>query len=267
MHTLIQRWDALIAEVLGRFDVILAKASAASQPLLENVVDDLSQLTLPWTAVEQQKHRYGEEISDGWDEVSDQLSEVGGLPEGVMDQQGKKRDQATCELAIRYQRAYSGVMAAAADRMRAHALAADARRSYCPSCGAAMDRVNPVSQALNVECPYCNALVSVEPGAALRMFASGGALFLGEREAFPAWEAMTRAETQMKQYRNRKDVPLELLQHYEAAARAYWTTRLTVETSFVPEQAPYLESKVQRYVGDVHKQLRGYWQWRQAQAG
>ena len=62
------------------------------------------------------------------------------------------------------------------------------------------------------------AATSGDP-TARRVFAGSGALCLGQRAAFDAWEAMTRAETKMGQYRKSRDVPMSLLEQYETAAR------------------------------------------------
>jgi hypothetical protein len=266
MNAVIQKWDQILGNVIGRFDVVLAEATSASQPLVDGIEGDLGPLTVAWGAVETQKHRHGEEISSAWNQISSELSQHGGLPEGTMAQEGNKRDLAVRELEIRYQRSYRWTMGAAADRLLARALVSDAGNFCCTNCGAPLDNIKVVSQALNVECGYCGSLVTVEPGTALRNFAAMGALFLAERDAFPPWEAMVRAELQMKQYRNHGDVPLGLLQHYEAAARAYWSTRLQTETRYVPEQLKYLDSKLDRYVKDVHRTLHQYPQWRRAQA-
>jgi hypothetical protein len=122
------------------------------------------------------------------------------------------------EIEIRYTRAYRLAVAAAADVMRQRALQADARNRSCKRCGASLDRIRLSGMALNVECGYCLAVNTIEPGQALRAFAVVGAMALAERQALELWEAMTRALTQINQYRERKDVPLELLREYERGA-------------------------------------------------
>jgi len=58
-------------------------------------------------------------------------------------------------------------------------------------------------------------------------------------------------------------VPLELLRELESTSRQYWTTTLSVEARHAPEQQQYLQAKIDRYMHDVEKTLRQYWQWRQ----
>jgi hypothetical protein len=265
VHPVIHKWNSRINEILADFDGILAEATSASQSLLPQIELDLTPLTRPWGAVEHQKHRYTAALADAWDQVSDELSEIDDLPEGVMMQEGNKRDFASCEIEIRYTRAYRLVMAAAGDVMRERAIEADARVRACTHCGAPLDRIRQVSQALNVECGYCNAVNTVEPGQALRAFGASAAHYLGERAALPSWEEMTRAEAQMHSYRERREVPLGLLHAYQDAARRYFTTRLSVEAELVPEQVPYVATRVEGYMKSVQKTLREYWQWRQQQ--
>jgi hypothetical protein len=267
MHQVIERWNAAIADVLARVDATLADASAGSQAVIAHIESDLTPLVRPWGALEHQMHQYREQIAETWLRISDEFSEVGGLPEGVMRREGAKRNWATSEIEIRYTRAYRLAVAAAADVMRHRAVAADAHACPCRRCGALLDRITLSGMALNVECGYCRAVNTIEPGRALRAFAAAGAMALAERQALDLWETMTRALTQINNYRERKDVPLELLQEYERAGRGYWTKRLTAEADYAPEQRPFVTQKIDSYMKSVNKTLRQHWQWRQFAGG
>ena len=259
----IDRWNAIIVDVLARVDGTLADATAGSHAVIAQLGTDLGPLTQPWTAVQHQMHQYTSEISDAWNRISDQFSAVDNLADGVMWREGGKRNRATKEVDIRYNRAWRLVMAAAADVLRQRALEADARTTLCRRCGAPLDRIRLSGMALNVECGYCQAINTIEPGPALRMFAVTGAMYLAERQALDQWEAMTIAETQINSYRDRKEVPLDLLREYERAGRGYWTERMTVEAEFAPELRPYVQQKIDSYMKSVNKKLRDHWQWRQ----
>jgi hypothetical protein len=267
MHQVIERWNAAIAGVLGRVDATLADASAGSQAVIAHIGSDLTPLVQPWGVVEHQMHQYREQIAETWLRISDELSTVSSLPDGVMWREGAKRDWATKEIEIRYTRAYRLAVAAAADVMRHRALQADAHACPCRRCGALLDRTRLSGMALNVECGYCRAVNTIEPGRALRAFAVVGAMALAERQALDLWEAMTRALTQINYYRERKDVPLELLREYERAGRGYWTKRLAAEADFAPEQRPFVTQKIESYMKSVNKTLRQHWQWRQFAGG
>ena len=263
----IERWNAAIADVLVRVDATLADASAGSQAVIAHIGSDLTPLVQPWGAVEHQMHQYREQLAETWLRISDELAGAGGLPDGVMWREGAKRNWATSEIDIRYTRAYRLAVAAAADVLRHRAVAADAHDSPCRRCGALLDRIRLSGVARNVECGYCRAVNTIEPGRALRAFAAAGALALAERQALDRWEAMTRALAQINHYRERKDVPLELLREYERAGRGYWTERLTAEADFAPEQRPFVAEKIESYMKSVHKTLRQHWQWRQLADG
>jgi hypothetical protein len=267
MQQVIERWNAAIAEVLARVDATLADATAGSQPVIARIESDLTPLVQPWGAVEYQMHQYREQVADAWRGISDELSGVSDLPDGALWQEGGKRDWATSEIEIRYTRAYRLAVAAASDVLRQRAVAADARSRRCGQCGAQLDRIRLSGLALNVECGYCRAVNTIEPGLALRAFAAVGAMALAERQALDQWEAMTRAHGRIKRYRERTDVPLELLRGYERAGRDYWTTRAGAEADFAPEQRPFVEQRVESSMKGVHKTLRQYWQWRQPAGG
>ena len=267
MQQVIERWNMAIADVLRHVDATLADASAGSQAVIAHIGLDLAPLVQPWAAVEHQMHQYREQVSETWNRVSDEFSAVGGLPDGVMWREGAKRNWATSEIEIRYTRAYRLAVAAAADVMRQRALQADAHDCPCRQCGARLDRIRLSGMALNVECGYCRAVNTIEPGQALRMFAVVGAMALAERQALDLWEAMTRRLAQINDYRERKDVPLELLQEYERVGRGYWTTRITAEANLVPEQRQFVAQKIESYMKSVNKTLRQHWQWREFVAG
>jgi hypothetical protein len=225
------RWEATIADIASRLDQVLAQATTESEALLGSLGTDFGPLDRIWSPAKARMHEHTEMVSDAWDAISDELSEVDGLPEGVMSREGGKRDLATCELEIRYERAYRTVMARAAE-----AMIAAAERGQ------------------------------VDADVARRMILASGGLFLGQREAQEAWEAMRRAETRINNYREKRAVPLELLKELESSARTYWTTALGVEARHAPEQQPYVAAKIESYMKDVGKTLRRYWQWRE-QAG
>ena len=263
----IERWNAAIADVLVRVDATLADASAGSQAVIAHIGSDLTPLMQPWAVVEHQMHQYREQIAQTWNRISDEFSDVDDLPDGVVWREGGKRNWATSEIEIKYTRAYRLAVADAAEGMRQRALQADARAIWCRRCGAPLDRIRLSGLALNVECGYCRAVNTIEPGRALRAFAAAGALALAERQALDQWEAMTRALTQINHYRERKDVPLELLREYERAGRGYWTELLTAEADFAPEQRPFVAEKIESYLKSVRKTLRQHWQWRQLADG
>ena len=267
MQQVIERWNAAIADVLAHVDATLADASAGSQAVIAQIESDLTPLLRPWGAVEHQMHRYREQIAETWLRISDEFSDVDGLPEGVMWREGGKRNWATGEIGIRYTRAYRLALAAAAEVMRQRAVAADAHECPCRRCGARLDRIRLSGMALNVECGYCRAVNTIEPGMALRAFAAAGASALAERQALDLWEAMTRTLTQINHYRERKDVPLGLLQEYERAGRGYWTTRLTAEADYAPEQRPFVAQRIDSSMKSVNKTLRQHWQWREFAGG
>jgi hypothetical protein len=263
---LIEQWDAKRLETRAQVDAMLAEAVAASEPLIEAVRTDLTPLTLPWNTVEARARDARDEISESWNQISDAMSECEGFTHEMMFHEGNKRDLASLEIELLYERTYGAVMARAAERMRRYALSVDAARHSCNNCSAPLDRVTPVSQSLNVECEHCKAVNTVHPGDALRIFAASGAIHLAAEAARPAGEAMKRIEKQINQYREAKAVPLALLIELESASRIYWTTRLSEEARYNRDQLQYVAAKIERYAADTLRTLRRYWQWREYEA-
>jgi len=263
---LIRRWDASIADNRARVQALIDEAVAGSTPLVETIGTDLTQLVLPWNTLRPRVLHARDELADLWSRISDEMSASGAFTHEMIRREGSKRDLAGLELELVHDRAYGGVMARAAERMRAAALSTDAGAHACVRCGAMLDKVTPVSQSLNVECAYCKAINTVHPGNALRMFAASGAAFLANEEAREAGETMKRIEIQLKQFRDAQDVPLQMLIELEAASRSYWTTKLNAEARYTPEEAGYVPGKLDRHMQDVQRTLRRYWQWRSHEA-
>jgi len=224
---IVARWDAAIADIERRWDATLEQAVAASDRMLASGQGDMEPLTRSWGPVEHQMHQLTDEVSERWDQISDLLSEEC-AGEEVMQREGGKLDLASCELEIRYQRAFRATMARAAELMRERALA------------------------------------SADPASAMRVFAASGALFIGQRAAQASWEAMRRAETRINNYRDKRAVPLALLEELESTARGHWTTLFTTEAELVPELQRYVAAKIESSMKSVEKTLRQFWQWREA---
>jgi hypothetical protein len=223
-QALIQKWDQLLGSILQSFDGVLQQALAASEPHIQLNEGGMQQLSIAWGAIEHQMHQHTEKVADGWDEISDEMSDVDDFPEEVLDAQGDKRDLTHCEIEIRYNRAFKQTMARAAEVMRQRA------------------QGNPDAE---------------------RVFRGSGPHLLGDWQAFPAWERMMRAETSMGLYRDNKDVPMDLLREYEASSREYYSTRLNVEAQYAPEQQQHVAMKLEGYMKSTNKTLRQYWQWRE----
>lgn len=263
---LAQRWDASIEQIRAQLRAVLDEAVAASEPLIAAIRTDLTPLVLPWNTITPRVHALREELSHAWNKISDEMSASGAFSHEAMYAEGCKRDLAGCDLELMHERALGSVMARAAERMLALALASDAAVHACNHCGAQLDRVTAVSRSLNVNCAYCTALNTVHPGDAMRMFAASGALHLAADEAREAGEAMRRLETQLRQYRDKTAVPLAMLVELEATTYGYWSRRLEVEARYNPDDAPYIPAKLERHMKDATRTLRQYWQWRDYEA-
>lgn len=262
LRAVVARWDAALAATQATFAAELEAAVQASQPLVETVSDDLQPLSQPWNIFEPRRSELHDELSDTWETLSDEMAECESCDEHVMAREGGKLDATTTELELALERAYTTVMAEGAQRMLSHALAKDVASHTCLYCGATLDRVTPVAHSLNVECGYCNAVNTVNPGDAMRLFSGTGARYLAKLEALPHREAMARAENALGSYRNRKDVPFDLLQALETASHNYYATLYGTEATYVPEQRQYVAKKVESHHGETRRTLQRYPQWR-----
>jgi hypothetical protein len=216
-------WDSTISQLLRQSDELLGRASAEHDAVLASLGSDLQVFSRIWSRTEAQHRTFGEQLQEIWNAVCDDLATLA-PPEEIMNREGAKRDLANSELQIQYTRAERLAMARVADELKRRADAGD-------------------------ESARANLVGSY-------------ARYLGERAAHGDWEIMRRAQARINVPRDRKDVPLAQLEELESSARRYFTTWLEVEASHAPLQRPYVAAKIERYMKDVEKTLRQYWQWR-----
>jgi hypothetical protein len=216
-------WDMTIAQLLGQSEELLGRASAEHDAALASLGSDLQVFSRIWSRTEAQHRTFGEQLQEIWNAVCDDLATLA-PPEETMNREGAKRDLANAELQIQYTRAYRFGMARVADELKARADSGD-------------------------ETARANLVGSY-------------ARYLGERAAHADWERMQRAQARINLPRDRKDVPLAQLEELESAARRYFTTVLEIEASHAPLQQPYVAAKIERYMKDIEKTLRQFWQWR-----
>lgn len=228
--TLVARWDAARETILGRVDGVLSQATVVSEPIVATITADATALQRLWQPVEAKMSSLSDEVSDAWDTISDEMSEVDAIPKGGMWLEGFKRDACTTDIEIRHGRARASIFAKAAASMLRHAQA------------------------------------SGDPDA-LRMFAHGGAIFVAEQAAVENWAGMKTAETRIRGYRNPKAVPMQLLEYYAKVSANYWRIRHGTEAKYNPAQQAGVETKIANFTRESHKLLLEHPQWRAAHPG
>lgn len=227
LRAVCEEWDLFIADALQRLDAVLAKATAESGAHVASVDPGYTVLTRLWTKTRTEVNRIREEVQEQWDQVLDQLAEGDDpAPHWVIRREGAKRDSATCEIEVRSTLAERSVMARAATIRKQQAIELGTKEAY-------------------------------------DLFAASGGLYLGQHAAREPYVRMVRAEIWINGYRNAKDVPMSLLEEYEAASREYWTQSLRAEAEHVPELAQYVDAKIAAYMKATEKKLRSFWQWRE----
>lgn len=227
-NALVARWDAAREAILARFDRVLSEATAVSEPLAASVTTDSSALQRMWQPVEAKMHAMAGEVSDAWDGISDEMSEVDGAPPSGVFAEGIKRDATTTEIEIRHGRARAAIFAKVGVAMHQHARA------------------------------------SADP-AAVQMFAHSGAVFLAEQAAIEHWAGLKTAETRIHAYRNKKAVPMQLLTYYAQISASYWRVRHSTEAKYNQALRASLEKKIANFTKESHKLLDDHPQWRATQ--
>ncbi|MCR9166024.1 MAG: hypothetical protein ACE37F_17180 [Nannocystaceae bacterium] len=224
---LVARWDAAREAIIERVDGVLSQATSVSEPIAATSTTDANALQRLWQSVDAKMSALAGEVSDAWDSISDEMSQVEGIPKGGMWLEGFKRDACTTDIEIRHGRARASIFAKAAASMLRYVQA------------------------------------SGDPDAR-RMFAHGGAVFIAEQAAVENWAGMKTAQTRIRGYRNPKAVPMQLLEYYAKVSANYWRIRYATEAKYNPAQQAGVETKIANFTKSSHALLLEHPQWRAA---
>ncbi len=262
----LSEWNHTIATVRGQFEHVLLQSLKHSEPIIAAIQGDVAPLDRIWGPMEGELERAQHALSDCWRRTSASLAREESLTWQVLSGEENRLAMELVELSLALTAAHRQVKARAAQAMLQHALRDDARSRYCGGCGSPL--VNTlVGQSQNYSCTSCGFSQCLEPGPAFRSFAVAAARWVGEWDAFGHWQAMCRAEAQIETYRDSRDVPMDLLHYFNAAAENYWRTCLAVEAHLVPEMAKHVPAKLDASMRPARKVLRSHWQWRAFEEG
>ena len=125
---------------------------------------------------------------------------------------------------------------------------------------------------LEMEITYEKAMRLAMAHAAEKLLAAGkdaehlaaAGHLIGDAAAIEPWEQMVRAGQAMKAPKNRKEVPLAVLETYADSARRYHQTRLETEARYTPINAPHVAMKVEGQMQAIMRELKVFWQWKAA---
>lgn len=257
-------FESEVAQLRSAFAGYLQQKSEESSPLLESMGNNLSALDQVWNPAEQELEQATLNLKHAWNRASSSLTRERGSQEqkGGLD---RRYEVEKAEMEFDFTRAFRHVRALAANALMQRALHTDARTRVCVSCAQPMVNLL-VGQSQNMNCPACGVMQLVEPGNDFRLFAVSAALWVGEWDAIEHWLAMKRTEVQIRQYRERAQVPLPLLQNYHNAAQACYSTTFGVEAQLVPPKAAHIPRQMKAHMKDVNRLLRDHWQWREFEA-
>jgi predicted RNA-binding Zn ribbon-like protein len=252
MNDVIARWDKFLASIESRLQEVLTEARQGCAMLLQQSDLDPTAMSNAWTAMELRAKGLASKVADTWSDKVEPAFEDADAPANVVDAQREKGDALQGRIEVEVERTRIAVFAGAAREIWQRAVAEAPRSLACTQCAAELPAPQTLA-AVNVTCPYCQAVNTFEPGMRARMIEHFCAHPLSEEASWDAWLAMRDAEARLHAQREPK---LPDFKAYEAAQIAYWRRYLEARAAMLPHLAPALEAdlrgKLQHWYVRVH---------------
>jgi phage FluMu protein Com len=207
-----------------------------------------------WSAMERRAQNLSSKVSDVWnDKVENDLDEVDAPPH-VYDEQRQKVDALQEHIEVETEKMRIAIYATAARKLWERVLAEAPKQLNCTQCGGTIEAPKVVA-AVNVNCPFCSAVNTYEPGMRARMIEHFCAHPLTEEACWEQWLAMRNADNALKDAR---DPTLAHFQAYERAQIEYWRKYYQVRAGMLPHYAANQEADVQgrmqHYYNVIHNE-------------
>ncbi len=260
VETLLRDYKAGAASIEGELQALLNEASLASEGLIETTEAGDRRLSNAWNGVATRVRELSDNLEAIWKRVAYPLEQSASAQEWASED--LQHTLAVAELDIMFTSARCQVMARAGELSRQSAEISNPAVRACQFCGGQLDAVRPVSMAVNLACKFCNAVNTIDPGTAWRMFAAEGALALAALEALPSWIQMTRTTDELDWYRREPEAPMQLLERFHATSLQYWTVYESSLARHVPEKQANVQRHIDSKMTHVDKKLRQYPQWK-----
>lgn len=258
-----KRWDAEILAIRGEFQEQLADAEAASIDMIESQVEGFPDLATPWQMLSAKMHEATEKLSEAWERFDEEQDEHETLSDDDFSRQERKLGAETTEIELDFRRSHDGIMAKLGQSMFERMNQENIPDYTCQHCGGALALDSKSALSTNVECSHCQSICTINPTLLRRIFAGSGAQALAKAEAFPHYESSQRLLVAIEEYRESKDVPLELLKQFEASQMLYWKTLIQREADYVPDKAKDVERLLEPKLKGVQKMLKRYRAWQE----
>jgi transcription elongation factor Elf1 len=251
-HQLVDRWDAFLGKIKGRFEELIAQAREGCPVLLEAASLDTVPMSNAWTGIVQQIHSLRQKIDDTWSDKVEEPMEDAGLGDDVIDAQRDKGEKLDDWMEREVEREELSIFASAADRIHAEAQKILAQAFKCTQCKAALPVPEKFFRSAHVTCEYCNTVNTFEPGSLVRGVEHFCSHYMARRATWREWVAMADAEQQV---RSARDETIEMLRIQEEATRAYWRAYLTKRAEIVPAYAESLEKDFEGKMGAFYRDM------------
>ena len=233
------RWDGFLAKIRERFDELMRESEVGCAQLLTQTNGDVVPVSNAWTGMRMRALGLFSKISDTWsDSVQDKFHDIEAYERA--DAAWARAEHVRDQLEIELERIETKIFCGALRSLLAEA-AVEQAALRCSQCGAELP-MGVILAMVELNCPHCGALNTVEPGPRARM-AVALSHYLWQEACWDQWLARRKAEQAVKDART---PTLAQFQAWEAAEIEFWTKWLEQRGTLMPNT-----------MRDFDKELRG----------
>jgi hypothetical protein len=254
---LVTRWDGFLQQIRTRLSAILQESIDGCRDLLESSDLDPIPMGNAWSAMERRAQELGTKIEETWSEQVEKKFDEAGAPPEIVARERRKGLELRRFMEMEIQRTHIHIYADTARRISERARQEMADGFKCKKCGAAVE-VPTTFRAVNVTCPYCQAVSTFEPGTRVRLMEASCLHPLCQGRAWNEWVAMVHAEHALSDARG---APIALLVQYETAQIAYWRAYLTHRLSWLPDQAASFDKDLRGKMAHFYDRMQYEKEW------
>lgn len=238
------KWDGFLAKIKERFDQIMQESLVGCAQVYDQTQDYLP-MNNAWTGMKSRGMQLQDKIQDTWDEQVEDAYENAGANSRQEDAARAKGEAMKDYIEVETERVEIAIFCNAARKMHAAAVA-NQPTPHCTQCSAPL-QVPFTTRAVNVNCPSCGAINTLEPGTDAIMVNSFSH-YIAREAAWQEWVTMHRAE---EAWRDARTASIQIIQAWEDAQIKYWTKYLQMEAQVRPEVADkfdkHLASKLHHF--------------------
>lgn len=241
IRTLLSRWDTFLANMSERFYQTVDEAEDSLRQMASGNEEDLQALLVAWAGIRQQLIGLIGRIDDTWRQQLESPMRYRTGPDFDWSVEYGKGHNLTNKLHEELSYRETTIMGKCAAIYYQKAVAAIRLNFHCKQCKAPLTVTDNIFRSHYMDCLYCNAVNTYEPGTLTRSIEWFAVDHLARYNSLPEQQVMDEALCKIDYGNYKVGWPA-----YEAAYYAYWEKYLRERIRLLPELATHYDGNFKR---------------------